>query len=178
MHPPKRGTLVNLGAPRLYVEPSVRMILNVGATDSHAMLWDPQPSTIEPYFPNRTITLKKDEQHVLVIDLYPPPGQLCRPQLEMTVIHRDKEYKQNVVPEDQRTGVMGEEPAEAEQEYSQVYLGGYICRKYVLATPDGVNECGPEGKCEIPAHVVIYLLCIRGHRRCLSLQIERTAPTS
>lgn len=142
---PKRGTLVNLGAPRMYVEPSVRMILNVGATDSHAMLWDPQPSTLEPYFPNRTITLKKDEQHVLVIYLYPPPGQLCRPQLEMTVIHRDKEYKQNVVPADQRTEVMGEEPAEAEQEYSEVYLGGHICAKYVRATPGAVYECGPEG---------------------------------
>lgn len=142
---PNRGTLVRLGAPRFQIELSVQMVLSVGEADSHAMLWDPEAGTSEPYFPNRTITLKKDEQHVLVIQLYPPPGLLCRPQLELTVIHRDKEYKQQVVPEDQRPGVMGEEPAEVEQEYSQVFLGGYICSKYVRVTPGAETECGPEG---------------------------------
>lgn len=147
--PPQRGTLVRFGDFRSYIDSSVRVGIFVGGPDEHAFLDDPAAGARQPYFPDKTILLNKDEQHVLVIDLWLPAGMVCRPQLEMTVMDGDKALKQNVVPEEQRIQIMQGDPAAMEREYPQVYLWGRICENLVSAAPgwesSASDPCGSGG---------------------------------
>ncbi|WP_427007275.1 hypothetical protein [Pseudarthrobacter sp. H2] len=144
----RRGTLLRMGAPMPYEDLSLRIGLQVGDSSSEAKQWDEKSLSFRPYFPDKTITLKKGEEQVINIDLYPAAGKVCRPQVQMTVIHRDQKRIQQLVPESQQVPLMASEPAEAEPRYSRVYIGGNFCRKFVAAPPDWelVNKeviCGP-----------------------------------
>lgn len=128
------GTLVWLNRPfRGHIDPSIRVGLDIGAANQHVYLKDPTAAENKPFFPDKTVVLQKDESHVLMIDLEPPAGMVCRPQLEMTVLDGDKTHKQKLVPEDQRHPVMDESPDEAQ--YQQVRLWGSVCENLVTAPP-------------------------------------------
>ena len=146
---PQRGTLVRFGDFRSHIDPAVRVGIFIGSPDEHAFSEDPMTGARQPYFPHTTILLNKGEQHVLVIDLRLPEAKVCRPQLEMTVMDGDKELKQNIVPEHQRTPIMQDDPAAVEGEYRQLFLWGRICQNLVSAVPGWENNesdpCGVGG---------------------------------
>lgn len=132
--PPRGGALVWLSQPfRGQIDPSIRVALDIGAPDQHVYLSDPTANEKKPFFSDKTILLKKGESHVMMIDLKPPAGMVCRPQLEMTVLDGDKTHKQKLVPEDQRNQVMDGPDA---AEYKQVLLWGNVCQNLVSAPPN------------------------------------------
>lgn len=52
--------------------------------------------TAEPYFPSRTITLTGPEEEFLVLSLMPSETELCRTQVELTVVDGDTEVRQTI----------------------------------------------------------------------------------
>jgi hypothetical protein len=131
----RRGTLLRMGASLPYEEVSLRIGLQAGDSSAEAQQWDEKSLSSRPYFPDKTITLKKGEAQVINIDLYPAAGKICRPQVQMTVIDRDQKRIQQLVPESQQAPLMAFEPDEAEPQYSRVYIGGNFCKKFVPAPP-------------------------------------------
>ncbi|MDQ0864863.1 hypothetical protein [Arthrobacter globiformis] len=139
---PSRARLVWLNAPfRGHIDPTIRVGVDVGGPTQDVYLLDPGSTEKKPFFPEKTISLKKGESHVLLIDLHPPAGKVCQPQLEMTVQEGDTTHKQNLVPEDQMTQIMDEFPDESQ--YQQVYLWGNVCQNLVSAPPNWQESRDP-----------------------------------
>jgi hypothetical protein len=145
---PQRGTLVWLSPPfRGQIDDSIRLGITVGEPDQHVYAMDSASDSRQPYFPGKTITLQKGESHLLEINLESPAGQVCRPQLEMTVIDGINTHRQQLVPEEQRVEIMNEVP-ENDRDYQQVYLWGYICDELTPAPvnwQDSRSRCGTTG---------------------------------
>ncbi|MGN7253319.1 hypothetical protein [Arthrobacter sp. SAFR-014] len=144
---PKRGTLMRLAFGRGASVDSVRIGVNVGEPDKSAWWWDDKKEIARPYFPDKTITLTKNEELVLNIDLYPLAEKVCRAQLQMTVVGRDTEHEQQLLPNSQQVPIMDVERPEVERQYSHVYVGGNVCKKFLPASPgwekDADRFCGP-----------------------------------
>lgn len=139
--PVDRGTLFRLVTGRGATPQSIKLAIEVGNPTRDAFWVDAEKGESKPYFPERTITLRKDEEEVLVIDLYPPqPEQACRVRLQMTVLERDGEHKQLIAPE--RLSVMDVEPykADVESAYDLVYLSGWICQRVVPGQPSWYDQ--------------------------------------
>ena len=134
--PISRGTLVRMMSGRGAGVESETVNLDVGEGASDAYVFDETGNQTE-YFPERTITLARDEEVALVVDLVPDfSGSICEVELELTVWDGNAERRQLVSSPDGPFVVMSIELEEDEDEYGTVYLGGEICRRYVTATPD------------------------------------------
>ena len=129
---------------------SIRLEVNidVGGDTADAYVVD-QSGEPEPYFPDRTITLSRNEEMVVIVDLHPgAAGSSCAVELELTVWDGDVERLQRISDEDGPFRVVDWELEAAEAEYDGVYLGGELCRNYVVAQPnwemtDPDTACGP-----------------------------------
>ena len=142
--PISRGTLVRMVQGRGAGVESEIVNLDVGGGPSNAYVFDETGNQAE-YFPERTITLARDEEVALVVDLVPDfSGSTCEVQLELTVWDGNAERQQIVSGPDGPFVVTSIELEDAEGEYGNVYLGGRICHQYVTATPDwsSVPPCG------------------------------------
>jgi len=142
--PISRGTLVRMTPGRGAGVDSEIVYIDVGQGTGNAYVYD---ENYEPkdYFPDRTITLARDEEMVLVVDLIPGfTGSTCDVELEMTVRDGDAEHRQRIDGPDGPFTVTSIELEEDEGEYGAVYLGGQICREYVPATPNwsSLPPCG------------------------------------
>jgi hypothetical protein len=134
--PIARGTLVRMQAGRGAGADSEVVNILVGQGPSKAYLED-QTGQQQDYFPERTITLAKDEEVPLVVHLVPDfSGSICQVQLELTVREADAERQVQVLGQDGPFTVMSIELEHDEAQYGTVYLGGDICRQYVVAVPD------------------------------------------
>ena len=134
--PISRGTLVRMMPGRGAGVESETVNLDVGEGASDAYVFDESGNQTE-YFPERTITLARDEEVALVVDLVPDfSGSICEVELELTVWDGNAERRQLVSGPDGPFVVMSIELEEDEGEYGTVYLGGEVCRRYVTATPD------------------------------------------
>ena len=78
------------------------------------------------------------------------PGPICEVELELTVWDGNAERRVPVSAPDGPFVVMSIELEEDEGEYGTVYLGGEICRRYVIATPDGAS-CHPAARATSPS---------------------------
>ena len=142
--PISRGTLVRMISGRGAGVDSEVMSIDVGQGPSDAYVTDPSGEH-HAYFPDRTITLAHGEEVPLVVDLVPDfSGSICRVELDLTVQDGSEERTQRISGPDGPFEVMSIELYEDEIEYGTVFLGGEICRQYVLATPDwnGQPPCG------------------------------------
>ena len=142
--PISRGTLVRMMSGRGAGVESEIVNLDVGEGASDAYVFDESGNQTE-YFPERTITLARDEEVALVVDLVPDfSGSICEVELELTVWDGNAERRVLVSGPDGPFVVMSIELEEDEGEYGTVYLGGEICRQYVTAPPDwsSVPSCG------------------------------------
>jgi hypothetical protein len=139
-----RGTLVRMVAGRgAGVESEVANV-DVGEGPSDAYLYD-ETGERKDFFPERTITLARDEEVPLVVDLLPDfNGSTCEVELDLTVWDGDEERHQRISGPDGPFVVTSIELDDAEGEYSAVYLGGGICQRYVPATPNwsSMPSCG------------------------------------
>jgi hypothetical protein len=134
--PISRGTLVRMFPGRGAGVESEIVNIDVGRGPSDAYAYDASGNQ-KDYFPERTITLERDEEVPLVVDLVPDfSGSICQVELELTVWDGNAERHVPVSGPDGPFIVMSIELEEAEGEYETVYLGGEICRRYVTATPD------------------------------------------
>ena len=142
--PISRGTLVRMMPGRGAGVESEIVNLDVGEGASDAYVFDETGNKTE-YFPERTITLGRDEEVALVVDLVPDfSGSICEVELELTVWDGNAERRQLVSSPEGPFVVMSIELEEDEDEYGTVYLGGKICHRYVTATPDwsSMPPCG------------------------------------
>lgn len=143
--PPDRGTLFRMVYGRGATSDSIRIGIYVGEPSKDAWLWDSEAQEAKPFFPDRTITLQKAEEEIVLVDLYPQQGQVCRVQLEMTVVEGDRTLIQKIDPESFH--VIQVEPEEVETAYDHVYLSGGICNVAVEATRNWTSDiegvCGP-----------------------------------
>jgi hypothetical protein len=134
--PISRGTLVRMFSGRGAGVESEIVNVAVGQGPSDAWVYDEIGNRAD-YFPERTITLERDEEIPLVVDLVPfSTGSVCTVELELTVWDGDAERRVPVSGPDGPFVIMPIERDEVEGEYGTVYLGGEICRHYVTATPD------------------------------------------
>ena len=134
--PISRGTLVRMFSGRGAGVESEIVNVDVGQGPSDSYVYD-EIGNRKDYFPERTITLERDEEVPLVVDLVPDfSGSICEVELELTVWDGNGERRVLVSGPDGPFVVMSIELSEAEGEYGTVYLGGEICRQYVTATPD------------------------------------------
>lgn len=134
--PISRGTLVRMFSGRGAGVESEIVNIAVGQGSSDAYVYDEIGERTD-YFPERTITLARDEEFPLVVDLEPySSGSICEVELELTVWDGNAERRVPVSGPDGPFVVMPFEREEVEVEYGAVYLGGEICRQYVLATQD------------------------------------------
>ncbi|WP_173923140.1 hypothetical protein [Agromyces sp. Marseille-P2726] len=131
------GTLVRMVPGRGAGVDSDIVHIDVGEGSSDAYQADAS-GTKKNYFPDRTITLARDEEFPLVVHLVPDfSGSICNVRLKMTVWDGNVEHHQSVPDEgDDPFVVMSIELEENESKYGAVYLGGAICRQYVRATPN------------------------------------------
>jgi len=139
-----RGTLVRMVAGRgAGVESEVANV-DVGEGPSNAYVFD-ETGERKDFFPERTITLARDEEVPLVVDLLPDfNGSTCEVELDLTVWDGDEERHQLISGPDGPFVVTSIELDDAEGEYDAVYLGGGICQRYVVATPNwsSMPSCG------------------------------------
>ncbi len=146
--PIARGTLIRMMTGRGAGVDSTRVNIDVGSGTADAYVVD-QSGEPESYFPDRTITLSRDEEMVVIVDLHPAAaGSSCMVELELTAWDGDVERLQRISDEDGPFRVVDWEPDTAEAEYDVVYLGGELCRNYVVAQPNWVmtdpdTACGP-----------------------------------
>jgi hypothetical protein len=134
--PISRGTLVRMFGGRGAGVESEIMNIDVGKGPSDGYVFDASGNQKE-YFPERTITLQRDEEVPLVVDLVPDfSGSICEVELELTVWDGNAERRVRVSGADGPFVVTSIELEEDEGEYGTVYLGGAICHRYVIATPD------------------------------------------
>lgn len=134
--PISRGTLVRMFSGRGAGVESEIVNIAVGQGPSDAYVYDEIGNRAD-YFPERTITLARDEEIPLVVDLEPSSsGSICEVELELTVWDGNAERRVSVSGPDGPFVVMPFEREEVEVEYGTVYLGGEICRQYVPATSD------------------------------------------
>ena len=134
--PISRGTLVRMFSGRGAGVESEIVNVDVGQGPSDSYVYDASGNP-KDYFPERTITLERNEEVPLVVDLVPDfSGSICEVELELTVWDGDAERRVLVSGPDGPFVVMSIELEEDEGEYGIVYLGGEICRRYVTATPD------------------------------------------
>ena len=134
--PISRGTLVRMFTGRGAGVESEIVNVAVGQGPSDAWVYDAVGNRTD-YFPESTITLARDEEFPLVVDLIPSSGGLvCTVKLQLTVWDGNAERRVPVSGPDGPFVIMPIEPDEVEGEYGTVYLGGEICRRYVTATPD------------------------------------------
>jgi hypothetical protein len=118
--------------PRGAVLRSVRLRLN--AADPSEDAWHAEEDgAAKPFFPDRTITLNKDEQEQLVFDLHAGDRhQLCRAEFEMAVIDGKEELKQRINDQGRSIAVMTYASELKEfQRYRDVYVGGEVCSRFV-----------------------------------------------
>lgn len=146
---PSRGSLVRTGlGGRGQVVDSTVILLYVGDPSRGAEV-PGEGETAEPYFPGRTITLTGPEEEFLVLSLMPSETELCRSQIELTVVDGDTEVRQTITgPGGKKIPLLPYEEAEQfEADYSAVYLAGNICKRPVLASEDYFSDvraaCGP-----------------------------------
>jgi hypothetical protein len=150
---PPRGTLVRLATGRGGGPLSMQASIDLDEPDE-ALQTDPDTGEMSSYFPERTITLKQDEEEVLIVQLYAPDerGLMCDVVLGLTVLDRDEEQQQRIPDDGEPFHVMWPEPSGAEAEYEAAYLGGIICAEFVTATPGwetvGPSVCGPGNAAE------------------------------
>lgn len=139
---PSPGTYLFLVPPIGATAQSIGMTLDASKPSESA--WHQEAGeSAEPYFPDRSITLKKDEQEQLVFALhagdYLNSGarhQVCRAELEMAVIDDGKEVKQRIRHQGQPIRVMSyARTAEDISRYREVYLGGSVCKKFIPFHP-------------------------------------------
>lgn len=143
-----RGMLIRMMTGRGAGVDSTRVNLDVGWGTADAYVVD-QGGERESYFPDRTITLSRDEEMVVIVDLHPgAAGSSCTVELELTVWDGDVERLQRISDEHGPFRVVDWERDTAEAKYDVVYLGGELCRNYVVALPNWVmtdpdTACGP-----------------------------------
>lgn len=134
--PISRGTLVRMFTGRGAGVESEIVNIAVGEGPSDAYVYD-ESGNRQDYFPERTITLAREEEIPLVVDLEPySTGSVCEVELELTVWDGNAEQRVQVSGPDGPFVVMPFEREEVEADYGAVYLGGEICRPYVLAAPN------------------------------------------
>lgn len=122
---PDTGTLVHTEGGFGATEDSTVMHLTVDGRPPAPYYVDKESKF--PFFPAKTIALKRDEQVVIVIHAG-VEHSLCSFELEMTVRDGSSTYLQRITKNDKpfvRRPPM-EDPA-----FEHVYLGGYICKNYV-----------------------------------------------
>ena len=147
---PPRGVLMRQGFGRGGAPESLQANIDLDDPDEAAEL---DPDTAEPrsYFPEKTITLEKDEEEVLIVDLAPvdEPGIMCEVALVMTVVDDGVEEDLRILNDGEKFRIMQVEPYEdaVESQYAAVYLGGYVCREFVPAPANWIADpaaaCGP-----------------------------------
>ena len=127
--PISRGTLVRMFSGRGAGVESEIVNVDVGQGPSDSYVYDASGNP-KDYFPERTITLERNEEVPLVVDLVPDfSGSICEVELELTVWDGDAERRVLVSGPDGPFVVMSIELEEDEGEYGIVYLGGEICRR-------------------------------------------------
>jgi hypothetical protein len=129
--PPDRGSLFRMVLGRGATPDSTRIGIYVGDPDRDAVWWDSEAEEAKSFFPDKTITLQKAEEEVVLVDLYPQEDRLCRVRLDMTVVDADQKRVQHIDPG--LLEVIQVEPAGAEPDYEHVYLSGEICNRAVAA---------------------------------------------
>lgn len=142
--PISRGTLVRIITGRGAGVQSEIANVDVGEGPSNAYVYDVNGNRTD-FFPDRTITLARDEEVPLVVDIVPDfNGSTCEVELELTVWDGDEERQERVSGPDGPFVVTSIELEEDEGEYDAVYLGGMICKQYVPAAADWSNlpPCG------------------------------------
>jgi hypothetical protein len=122
---PSAGTVVHTEGGFGATEDSTVMHLTV---DGHP----PVPYYVDkdakfPFFPARTIALKKDEQVVIVIHAG-AEQLLCTFELEMTVRDGTETHHQRITNNGKP---FVRRPGAEDQSFQHVYLGGYICNNYL-----------------------------------------------
>jgi hypothetical protein len=143
--PISRGTLVRMRAGRGAGVESEIMNVHVGEGPSNAYVYD-EVGNPQDYFPERTITLARDEQLAVVVDLDPAfTGSICEVQLDLTVWDGNAKRTERVSGPDGPFTVMSIELYEDEAEYGAVYLGGEVCHRYVVGF-DGWSSMDPCGE--------------------------------
>lgn len=139
-----RGTLMRIETGRGAGVQSEIANVDVGEGPPDAYVYD-MSGNRKDFFPDRTITLARDEEVPLVVDLVPDfLGSTCEVELELTVWDGNEERQMRVAGPDGPFVVTSIELEEDEGEYRAVYLGGRICQRYVPATPGWSNgpPCG------------------------------------
>jgi hypothetical protein len=143
--PISRGTLVRMVTGRGAGVASEIASVDIGEGSSDAYVYDEASGGRKDFFPERTITLARDEEVPLVVDLLPDfTGSTCEVELDLTVWSGNDEEHLRVAGPDGPFAVTSIELEEDEGEYGAVYLGGMICRQYVPATPNwsSTPPCG------------------------------------
>ncbi|MFE5672113.1 hypothetical protein ACFQ58_10970 [Agromyces sp. NPDC056523] len=149
--PISRGTLVRMTSGRGAGVESEIVNIHVGEGPSDAYVYD-EVGNPHDYFPERTITLARDEQMALVVDFSPAfTGSICEVQLDLTVWDGNTKHTERVSGPDGPFVVMSIELEEDEGDYGAVYLGGEVCHQYVPAPANwssDVNACGEGNRAE------------------------------
>jgi hypothetical protein len=149
--PPDRGTMVRMMEGRGGGVDSERMQIDAAKVN-------PTPYRVgqngkeQPYFPYRTIVLKKGESQTVVVDVNPTylamddpdEEQVCDVHLTLDLLQGDQESTEKV-PATVR--VMGVESEAADARYASLYLGTGLCKTFVPAQPGWLSDlrasCGP-----------------------------------
>lgn len=94
-----------------------------------------------PFFPARTISLKKNEQEVVVIHAWTVKS-VCSFTMELVIMDGSRTYTQTV---SDNGSPFRRAPHATDDRFERIYLGGYVCQQYVQVEPGWVypDACGP-----------------------------------
>lgn len=94
-----------------------------------------------PFFPARTITLKKNEQELVVVHAWSTKS-VCEFTMRLGVMDGTKTYTQAV---SDHGSPFRRAPHATDDKFEHIYLGGFICTHYVEAEEGWVypDSCGP-----------------------------------
>lgn len=93
-----------------------------------------------PFFPARTITLKKNEQEVVVVHAW-TVRSVCMFTMDLVIMDGTKTCTQNI---SDNGSPFRRAPYATDDTFERIYLGGYVCRQYVQVEPGWVypDACG------------------------------------
>lgn len=146
-----QGSLVSTAIGRGAMPESAVLSFFIDENPEGPWVFDSNSQAVFPYFPQKTITLQKNEEEYVVVNLIPgSPPLNCQVYLEM-IVNDNGEQKRQRIPDDGTTFTIMHNPfPEQETPYKNVYLGGEICKNYVQVPPIGPGEsyeyqtvCGP-----------------------------------